>query len=352
MNCAPTADRPVGAQFIAPAGGGAISRRRAVPLLLAGAASALGLAACQPARLIRRDPSRRLVVRINVFGTAAYAPLLQMRESRLLEDALPGLAVEWKVIPDVEAINRALRDGGLDLGVGPPTSFLLAREGGLPVRLLSGISAVPCAVVGRAGLRSLRSLRPADRIAVPDDASFEAAVLQLAALREIGDPKALLANAVPRTPVDALPALTLGKDLAAHVALTPILDLELDDPGPERLVDGRDLFGSPPSTAVVYGLPSLRERAGPILDAFTASLDKAARLAVADPVATARLLTETDDLRALPERIGAILGRSGWQLGPRLSGITRIAEIWRRTDRLKQPPAAWSELAFPGVLGD
>lgn len=352
MNRAPTDAGIVGARFIAPPRGEGLSRRRAIPLLLAGAASALGLAACQPARLIRRDPSRRLVVRINLFGTAAYAPLLQMRESRLLEDALPGLTVEWKMIPTVDAINQAVRDGGLDLGVGPPTSFLLAREGGLPVRLLCGVSAVPCAIVGRTGLRSLRALRPTDRIAVPDDASFEAVVLQLAALRELGDPKALLANVSARSPVDALPALKLGKELAAHVAVTPILDLELDDPGPQRLIDSRDLFGGLASTAVVYGLPSLRDRAGPVVEAFSASLEKAARLTAADPLSAARLLSETDDLRALPERIGEILKQSGWQPGLRLSGVTRIAEIWRRTDRLKQPPVAWSELAFPGVPGD
>lgn len=329
-----------------------VPRRGALALMVAGAGAALGLAACQPARLVRRDPSRRLVLRINLYGSAAYAPLLLLRERRMLEEALPGLAVEWKVIPSAEDVNEALRDGGLELGVGPTTAFLLAREAGLPVRLLCGVSALACAVVGRAGLRSLAGLRPGDRIAVPDQAGLEAAVLQLASLRELGDPRALDAHVLERSHAEALPALKLGKDFVAHVAVTPFLELELEGTGPERLVDSRDLFGGLPTAALVYGLPSLRDRAAPILAAFTTALAEAARLAAADPIGAARLLSEVDDLRASPERLGAILGRSGWQPGLRLTGIVKIAELWRRTDRLRQAPTTWPELAFDGVRGD
>ena len=320
--------------------------------MAAGVGAALGLAACQPARLVRRDPSRRLVLRINLYASAAYAPLLLLRERRMLEEALPGLSVEWKVIPASEDVNEALRDGGLELGVGPPTAFLLAREAGLPVRLLCGVAALPCAVVGRVGLRSLAGVRSSDRVAVPDQAGLEAAVLQLAAVRELGDPRALDANVLERSHVEALPALKLGKDFVAHVAVTPFLELELEGSGPQRLVDSRDLFGGLPTTALVYGLPSLRERAGPILAAFTTTLAEAAQLAAADPVGVARLLSEVDELRAAPERIGEILARSGWQPGLRLTGVVRIAELWRRTDRLRQTPTTWAELAFDGVRGD
>lgn len=333
-------------------GGAGLSRRRALPLLLAGAGAAVGVAACQPARLVRRDPSRRLVLRINVYGSAAYAPLLQLRERRMLEEALPGLAVEWKPIPDAEAVNEALGDGGLELGVGPPTAFLLAREAGLPVRLVCGVSALPCAVVGRAGLRSLGELRSGDRIAVPNETSLEAAVLQLAALRELGDSRALDGNVLERSHAEALPAMKLGKDFATHVVVTPFLELELEGDGPERLVDSRDLFGGLPTTALVYGLPSLRQRAAPLLEAFTGALAEAARLVLADPVGTARLLSESEELRAPPERIGGILARSGWQPGPRLTGVVRIAELWQRTDRLRRTPTTWTQLAFEGVQGD
>ncbi len=326
-----------------------MNRRRALPLIVAGASAAVGLAACQPARLVRRDPSRRLVLRVNLHGSAPYAPLLLMRERRLLESAVPGLSVEWKTIAGIDAVNEALREGGLDLAVGSIPSFLLAREAGLPARIVSGISALPCAILGRAGLRSLAAIRADDPIAVPELDSLESTVLQLAALRELGDSEALASNLVTRAHVDVLPSLKLGKELAAHVTVTPFLELELEGNGPERLVDSRDLFGGLPTTALAYALPTLQERSGPLLAAFHETLADAARLAAVDPVASAHLLSESEELRIVPERLGSLLAGSGWQPGPRLVGISTVAELWRRTGRLKQPLSPWSELAFDGV---
>jgi NitT/TauT family transport system substrate-binding protein len=171
-------------------------------------------------------------------------------------------------------------------------------------------------------------------------------------MRELGDAEALQANVLERSQVESLPALKLGRELAAHVAVTPFLELELEGTGPERLVDAKELFGSLPTAAVAYALPSLRERAAPIMTAFTEALADAAREVTADPASTTRLLTEPDDLRAAPERIGEILARSGWQPGLRLSGVVRIAELWKRTDRLRTTPANWTALAFDGVQGD
>jgi NitT/TauT family transport system substrate-binding protein len=291
-------------------------------------------------------------VRINLYNSAAYAPLLQMREHRLLENALPGLSVEWKVIPSAESVNQALREGGVDVATGAPTAFLMARAAGLPVRLIGGLGALPCVIVGRIGLRSLAGIGPSDKIAVPDETSLEAAVLQLAALRELGDAQALASNVVERAHADAVPALKLGTDLAAHVSVTPYLELELEGTGPTRLIDSRDLFGGLPTTAVAYALPSLREQSGPILDAFNAATAEAVRLTLADPVRTARLLTETDELHVTPESLAQILGRSGWQPGGPLTGVTRLAELWRRTGRLKTAEPEWSDLTFEGVPGD
>lgn len=329
-----------------------LTRRRALPLLVAGASATAGLAACQPAKLIRRDTSRRLVLRINLYGSAAYASLMLMRDRALLEKAVPSLTVEWKIIPQAETIHEALENGGLDLAIGPPTAFLLAREAGLPVRLVAALAALPCAILAKPRLRTLAGLRPTEKVAVPEQTSFELAVLELAALRDLGDARALRNRVVVQSHAEALVAMKQDGEVSAHVAVSPFVELELQGPGPVKLLDARELFSKPPTTSLVYAMTALRERAGPLLAAFTETLAQASKQTRSDPLGTARLLSEVDELHASPQQIGEILARSGWELGAQISGVSRIAELWRRTDRLHEPALAWSDLAFPGVQGD
>jgi NitT/TauT family transport system substrate-binding protein len=189
-------------------------------------------------------------------------------------------------------------------------------------------------------------------IAVPDERSYEAAVLELATLREFGDALALQSRMVRKSHADALVAMRAGREVSVHVSATPYREVELDGSELVRIADDRDLFPEPATAALVYALPSLRERNAALLSTFIDVLAQAAQQAAADPAEAARLTGEPDELKLSRERVGAILAASGWRPGIRLSGVTRIAELWRQTGRLKQTPTAWPALAFDGVDGD
>lgn len=329
-----------------------VTRRGALARLAGAGAGLLGLTACQPAKLIRRDTSRGLVLRINVFNSAAYATIQRIRDRDLLEKAVPGLTVEWKPIPELDAINDALANGGLDVAAAPPTAFLMAREAGIPARLLAGLSNQPTSIIGRVGLRALSGLRAGERIAVPDENSFEAAVLELACLRELGDAMALQSRMVRKSHADAVTSLLAGQDVSAHVAPSPYREVELEDSELTRVVDDTALFVAPATAALVYALPTVLERNGLLLETFVDVLGQATQQVVADPVESARLIGEPDDLKLPREQVAAILTAAGWRPSTRLSGVTRIAELWRQTGRLLKTPVNWRELAFDGVDGD
>ena len=292
------------------------------------------------------------MLRVNYFGNASYAALLHMRDRGMLEKAVPGLTVEWKAIPDADAINDALADGGLDVAAGPPTFFLAAREADVPARIVAGLSTQPCTIVGRVGLHALTGLRSGELIGVPDEKSYEAVVLELAALRELGDPLAFQSRIVRKPHAEALVSMQAGRDISAHVSTTPYREVELQNPELVRLVDDRDLFDEPATGSLVYALTALRERNRPLLEVFVEVLTRAAKESAADPADTARLIGETEELKLSRDRVGSILAASGWLPQTRPAGVTRIAELWRQTDRLRQTPTAWSELAFPGVEGN
>ena len=247
--------------------------------------------------------------------------------------------------------QRRARQRGPRRGVRPAAGVPEGARVWHAGRLLAGVSTLPCSIVGRVGLHSLAGFRGGEQIAVPDDDSFEAAVLELAALRQLGDARALQARVIRKPHAEAAAALRLGRDISAHVSATPYRDVELAAGGLERLVDDRDLFEEPPTASLVYALPSVRERNPTLLTTFVDVLAQAAGQVAADPEEAVRLLGEPDELKLSRQRVGEILSQAGWRPGTRLSGVTRSRSCGgRRTasSGRRRPGATWRSRVSTG----
>ncbi|MCC6177347.1 MAG: ABC transporter substrate-binding protein [Chloroflexi bacterium] len=317
-------------------------------LLLGLASAGIGLA-CQPARLIERGPPRPQTLRINIFGEAGFAPLLLLRERGLLERRLPGLAVEWKPIPEVDAVHDALAAGGLDLAAGAPTAFFRARQRGLPVRILAGLAEVPSGIVTpRHAAHSLADFGPSDRIGVASSTGYEATLLRLAALRDLGDWHALDAVMVSATPARTLRGLQSGQ-FAGAASQTPALDVDEQVPGARRIVSGEDLLGGPSTSALVYALPALHERQPALVDAVVDVLHEGVALAASDWPGVARLIPEADGLGLTPEDLAPLLARSGLRYGTDVRGLDRLAEALQLAGEWTHGVDDWRALVVPSL---
>ena len=287
---------------------------------------------------------------MNLLSYAPYAPLLVMKERGLVQQRVPRLSAEWKVIPRTETVHEALLTGGLDIAIGTATTFLLFRASGAPVSALAAISELPVGVVSnRPEARSLRDLRASDRIAVPDADSHEATMLRMAALRELGDPRALDGLLVGMAAGEGFAALRTRRELTAQAAMTPYLDLAQDTTGLRRLDDPTAL--PPTTTLLAYTLQDLRERRRPIFDAFVDALTEAAALVADAPEGLAKLLSERDELDLSPPTLLAYLRRPGVAYGTRPRGLTGLAELLSLTGQLPGRPPPWSELTFEPMPG-
>jgi len=318
---------------------------------LAGLGGALlASAACQPARYATREPPRGLALRINLLMYAPYAPLIVMQERALLQDRVPKLNVEWKLIPSADAVHDALRTGGLDVAIGSATTFLLLRDGGVPVRALAAVSELPIGVISnRPEVRRLQDLRPPDRIAVPGVGSHEASILRMAALREIGDPRALDGLLVGRSPGAGLSDLRTRQLVGAQAAISPFLDVGLETTGFRRLDDP---VASPALTTILaYAMPDLYERRRPLYDAFIDALPEASTLAKALPGGLARLLNETEELDLSSPTLAGYLARPAVSYGTRLRGLSDLGRFLTLTGQLRSPAEPFDALAFPDVFG-
>ena len=319
----------------------------------------LGLAGCQPARAVGRGggSASGQVLRINVQPGLAYAPLLVMQSRRLLERRVPGLSIEWKTIFQPDLVHDALASGGLDIATGSPTAFLLGRERGLPARVLAGVSELPIAVISRRGdLRSLRDLRVEDRVAVPSSDSHERTVLRMAALRELGDARALDRLVVTRPHRDALAALLGRGDLTAQVTVPPFLDRALESPGVRRLVDGAEVIGGASPYLLAFTTPPARRERPELFEAFVDALREAGDLAVGNPAEMARLLAERahaegEEPRPAAAGVARRTDRGDVLFSAEVRGLTRVAEFLRHVGQLERSSAAWGDLVFDDVQG-
>ena len=320
-------------------------------ILLAAAATVV-LVGCQPARMVGRAPPGGQVLRINLQSGIGYAPLLVMQSRRLLERRVPGLSVEWKTISQPDLISDALATGGLDVATGSPTAFLLGRERRVPARVLAGVSELPIAVVGsRADARGLRDLGSEDRVAVPSADSHERTILRMAALRELGDARALDRLIVARPHSEALLALMARREITAQVTVPPYLDQALDTPGVRRLVDGAEVVGGASPYVVAFTTPPARQDRPELFDAFLDALREADELIVGDPGGAARLLSEPGEPRQTAPVLADRLRRPDVIFSTNLRGITRVAEFLRHSGQLERTSAAWADLAFDDVQG-
>ena len=330
--------------------------KRLVGLLLAVAAV---LAGCQPARAVGRggESATGQVLRINIQAGLAHAPLLVMQSRRLLERRVPGLSIEWKTISQPDLVYDALASGGLDIATGSPTAFLLGRERGLSVRVLAGVSELPVTVIsGRAGVRSLRDLGAEDRIAVPSPDSHERTILRMAALRELGDARALDRLIVSRPHVEALSALLAGRELAAQVLVPPVLDRALASPGVRRLVEGAEVIGGASPYLLAFSTTAARSERPELFAALVDALREADRLALEEPAETMRLqaegaLAEGEEPRPAAAATARGLDRGDVRFSTAVRGLTRVAEFLRHAGQLERSSTAWHDLVFDDVEG-
>ena len=291
-----------------------------------------------------------MALRVNLLSYAPYAPVLVMKERRLVEQRVPRLSVEWKVIPRTETVHEALLTGGLDVAIGSATTFMVFRASGAPVRALAAVSELPIGVVGnRPEARTLRDLRASDRVAVPDADSHEATMLRMAALRELGDPRALDGLLVGVSAGEGLAALRSRQGVTAQALMTPYLDVAQDTTGLRRLDDPAGLPAT--TTQLAYTLPDLRERRRPLFDAFVDALNEAATLVTSEPDALAALVNETDELDLSTPTLAAYVRRPGVRFGTRFRGVADLAGFLTLTGQVHDPPPTWGELTFEPAAG-
>src|SRR3989454_7926298 len=105
-----------------------------------------------------------------------------MREQKLRERRLPGVELEWRQLPSGPVIRDAMIAGQMDIGSGGLGPFIQAIDKGLDWKTLGAMNEMPLYLnCGRPDIKTLKDLKPTDRIAMPAIGSIQHVALQMQA---------------------------------------------------------------------------------------------------------------------------------------------------------------------------
>ena len=175
-----------------------------------------------------------------------YLQLIVMREQKLIEKRAPGVEIEWRQLTSGPVIRDAMVAGQMDIGSGGLGPFIQAIDRGLDWKTLGGLNEMPLFLnCARADIKSLKDLKPTDRIAMPAIGSAQHVILQMQAEKELGDPKKLnqqiVAMALPTAPPRSCPS---ARSRATSRRRRSRYE-QLRDPGIKKIFDSFQAVGGP-----------------------------------------------------------------------------------------------------------
>lgn len=277
------------------------------------------------------------------FGIA-YAPLTIMKQRGLLEAALPGMRVEWVQLGGPAAMREGMLSGDIDIGfmgIGP---MLIGVDAGMDWRSFGALSANEVAfVTSRDYVRSLRDLKPSDRIAVLGPGSTQYILLCMAARAEMGDPAAFDARLATLSHPDAMSAMLAGGEVALHIATPPYSSLEVAA-GMRKILTGEQLMGGPFSFICGVAMNDLYEQKRPVYDAFRACLGEAIGILNDDLPAAAQALAPVYGVD--PDMLLRDMSEGGTIYGMALHGVDALAREMAALGLIGRAPGR-DEYAFP-----
>lgn len=314
----------------------------AMLLLALGLLLAVPVAEAQEAKVIR-------IVKQPGLG---YLGLIVMRAKGLLEKHLPGVAVEWHELTSGPAIRDAMLAGQLDIGSGGLGPFILAVDKGLGWKIVGALNDMPLYLnTYKPEIKSLKDFTPGDKIALPAPGSIQHVTLQMAAEKELGNPKALDNLIVAMAHPEARAALLSKREITAHLTSPPFQYQELKAGGIHKVLDSYQVVGGPHTFNVVWTTEKWAKANPTLLKGFYGALSEALDFVNKSPLEAARVFVESEKSKDTPETTLGYMKEPGVRFVIYPTGLMKYALFMHKTGVIKRLPASWKEYAFDHLHG-
>jgi NitT/TauT family transport system substrate-binding protein len=281
------------------------------------------------------------------FGVG-YAPLMIIKQQRLLEKAYPGLSVEWKQLASGTPITDGIIKGDIQIGAMGTGPFLVGWARGINWRVIAPLDEADLWLMARdSSIRTVADLR-GKRIATPTATSIQAVALRKMAQVKLGNPRALDSSLISMDHPDGMQALLSGQ-IDAHFTSPPYQWQELGR-GAHVVGKSYGYFGAH-SFLVTVLTQKFYDEYRAFSNRFYRLVKQSIDLINKKPKAAAAILAREDQTEATTVQFTRwITRKKSLTFTTRPRGLMRTAGFMNKIGLLNKVPGSWRELVFPPVL--
>lgn len=281
-----------------------------------------------------------------------YLQLIVMREQKLIEKRVPGLQVEWRQLTSGPVIRDAMVAGQMDIGSGGTGPFIQAIDRGLDWKTLGTLTEMPLFLnCARPDIRSLRDLKPTDRIAMPAIGSLQHVLLQMQSEKELGDPKKLNFQIVAMSHPDGTAAILSKREITCHLSAPPFQYQQLEDKGIRKVFDSYQVMDGSHTFTLLWASEKWVRANPALVRAFVESLREASEFIAQKPADAAKLYATTEKTKLTPEQTLAIMKHEGLTYTMTPTGFMKFATFMQKIGMIKKVPGSWKDYAYEHLHG-
>ncbi|MFV0281688.1 MAG: ABC transporter substrate-binding protein [Rhodoblastus sp.] len=321
---------------------------------LVGGASAIAISA----PFVRRAHAEASEVKIAKQFGLLYLQQDIMEHEKLIEKhaaklGLPGLKADFIKLAGTGAVTEALLSGSLQFASGgsPGAMLLWDRSKGAIKSCFAMNATNQMLLTVRPDLKTVKDLKPTDRIALPAvKTSPQAIFLQMAAAQAFGQNEWAKFDAltISRAHPDSMAQMLSDSEINCHWTSTPFQERELANPKVHEVANSFAIMGLPSVTPTsIYGASAFREKNPIVWKAVLAAFHEATDFIVKNPRQAAEMyLANSGDKDTLDNTLAAMKSPGNeFTLQPR--GFQKMNDFMAQIGLIKKKPDNLTDLFFP-----
>lgn len=284
------------------------------------------------------------------FGTS-YLPAIIVAENKLLEKRLPGVKVTQAQLGQGGSITEAMLAGSVDIGFMGLGPFFVGWAKGVDWKIAAAMEDMPIGLnTNRPDVKSVKDIKPTDKIALPGINSIQHIALAMEAKRQGMDPRAFDKQLVALPHPDGEKALLAKSEITFHYTAPPYLAREAKQPGIKAVVNSYDTLGGPHTFNVAVVTSKFYKERPEVYKAFVEAMEEAVELINKDPRAAAEVLIKSGYKGSVDEAMAELKDpQVKWTTEPH--GLMKFATFMKEAGFIAKAPADWKEVTWPNLHG-